>query len=75
MNIYQDISARGNNNGEIYALMEIDKDKISLNETHLIVLKLIDNGWRIVGKKNNYYELCQGDKESLDVLFPLELLE
>lgn len=55
--------------------MEIDKDKISLNETHLIVLKLIDNGWRIVGKKNNYYELCQGDKESLDVLFPLELLE
>lgn len=73
--IYQDISARGNNNGEIYALMEIDKDKISLNETHLIVLKLIDNGWRIVGKKNNYYELCQGDKESLDILFPLELLE
>ena len=41
----------------------------------LIVLKLIDNGWRIVGKKNNYYELCQGDKESLDILFPLELLE
>lgn len=73
--IYQDISARGNQNGKFYALIEINKNDLSREDMSSIIADLKKNGWVLKGSKSNFYHLCNGDKISMNVLFPENIKE
>ena len=73
--IYSDISARGNQNGQFYALIEIDKADLSRDKMNEIIVKFNQNGWVLKENKDNFYHLCNGEKFSLNILFPENIKE
>ena len=72
---YYDISARGNQNGQFYALIEVNKNDLSREKMSYIVVDLKKNGWILKEETSNFYHLCNEDKISLNILFPENLKE
>lgn len=54
-----------------YAIAEIKKSKLSLNNFKMIQVKLKTDGWQLVSAQDSFYEYCLGEKFYIGILYPV----
>lgn len=54
-----------------YAIAEIKKSKLSLNNFKMIQVKLKTDGWQMISNQDSFYEYCLGEKIYMGILYPV----
>lgn len=54
-----------------YAIAEINKSKLSLDEFQVIKNRLKSDNWEMISDQDNYFEYCMGGEIYMGILYPV----